>query len=58
MSRIPKSPTATVTAKDAPACKPRMSGSASGLRVSAWINAPARPSAIPTTSPTIVRGSR
>ena len=44
--------TAKVTAKDAPAFTPRMPGSASGLRVKAWISAPHTPSAGPTTRPT------
>lgn len=42
----------------APALTPSSPGSASGLRVSAWINAPEAPRAVPTSSPAIVRGRR
>src|SRR5699024_8633209 len=58
MPLSPKSPTPSVTAKPAPALTPRMPGSASGFRVSAWMSAPATPNAPPTTTPTSVRGTR
>ena len=41
-----------------PASTPRSAGSASGLRVTPCITAPARPSAAPTSRPTTVRGTR
>ena len=43
---------------DAPALMPRMPGSASGLRVSPCMQAPARPSAAPTASAEQVRPNR
>lgn len=54
----PKKLMAETTAADAPALTPSSPGSASGLRVSACITAPARPSALPTISPRTVRGIR
>ncbi len=42
----PKTPTAITMAKVAPALTPSTPGSASGLRVMAWISAPAAPRAI------------
>ena len=48
----------STTNSAAPALTPRMPGSASGLRVTPCITAPANPSATPTSSPTIVRGTR
>src|SRR5918998_521414 len=49
---------ATTTASEAPASTPRMPGSARGLRVTPCIRPPARPSAMPTPSPSSVRGTR
>lgn len=54
----PKKLMAETTAAAAPALTPRMPGSASGLRVSACITAPDRPSPSPTISPSRVRGMR
>ncbi len=52
------SATPTITASAAPALIPSRPGSASGLRVSACISAPATPSAAPASSATRVRGRR
>ena len=49
---------ASTIANAAPALMPRMPGSASGLRVSPCMQAPASPSAPPTASASRVRGSR
>ena len=49
---------ALTTPRAAPALTPRIPGSARGLRVSACMTAPARPSAHPTTRPAMVRGTR
>ncbi len=49
---------ASTTANAAPALMPRIPGSASGLRVTPCISAPAAPSAAPTSSPSSVRGTR
>ena len=54
----PKKPMPIVTANEAPALTPRIPGSASGLRVNAWISPPARPSPMPTRIPSSVLGSR
>ncbi len=54
----PNTATAITTANPAPALTPRIPGSASGLRVMAWISAPAIPSAAPTSRPSTVRGTR
>ena len=48
----------STTANAAPALMPRIPGSASGLRVTPCISAPAPPSAAPTSSPSSVRGTR
>ena len=48
----------TTTASAAPASTPRRPGSASGLRVTPCISAPARPRAAPTPRPSSVRGTR
>lgn len=58
MSVSPRNATASTTANAAPALTPRMPGSARGLRVMAWMRAPETPSAVPTSSPTTVRGRR
>ncbi|CAM5464377.1 hypothetical protein SCALM49S_05449 [Streptomyces californicus] len=58
MRVTPRTATARVTAKLAPALTPRTPGSASGLRVVAWISAPATPRATPTTMPSSVRSTR
>lgn len=55
---MPVRATASTTASEAPALIPRMPGSASGLRVSDCISAPATPNAAPTTTSTRVRGRR
>ena len=55
---MPNTPTPTVTASPAPALTPRTPESASGLRVSAWISAPARAKAAPVTMAMTVRGNR
>ncbi len=52
------SATPTITASAAPALIPSRPGSASELRVSACISAPATPSAAPASSATRVRGRR
>ncbi len=56
----PASPSesAITTAAEAPALTPSRPGSASGLRVSACISAPATPIAAPTAIPSSVRGTR
>lgn len=54
----PKNATAVTTASDAPMLTPRMPGSASGLRVTPCITAPARPSAAPISTASTVRGIR
>ena len=56
----PASPSdsAITTAAEAPAFTPSRPGSASGLRVSACISAPATPIAAPTAIPSSVRGTR
>ena len=49
---------AATMASAAPALIPRIPGSASGLRVSPCMSAPASPSAAPTSRPMSVRGTR
>lgn len=55
---MPKNTRPTTTASDAPPEMPRIAGSATGLRVTACIPAPASASAEPTTIASIVRGTR
>jgi hypothetical protein len=54
----PSTEIASTTANAAPALMPRIPGSASALRVTPCISAPAAPSAAPTSSPSSVRGRR
>ena len=56
--REPKTAMPATTAKAAPALTPSRPGSASGLRVTPCMTAPARPRAAPTTRPSSVRGTR
>ena len=57
-SETPKNEIASTIANDAPALMPRMPGSASGLRVSPCMQAPASPSAPPMTRARQVRANR
>ena len=54
----PKNAMPVTTNSDAPVVTPRMPGSASGLRVTPCMTAPARPSAAPTIIASTVRGTR
>ena len=55
---MPSTVTATAAASAAPALTPGMPGSASGLRVTPCMTAPASPSDTPPMSPIRVRGPR
>ncbi|CNT56645.1 Uncharacterised protein [Salmonella enterica subsp. enterica serovar Bovismorbificans] len=54
----PNSAAPSTMAKLAPLLTPRIPGSASGLRVSVCMSAPARPNAPPASNPASVRGKR